>query len=110
MQAPKIMFDPLQKFLPYAAQKYGFGRQLKAIEICHAYERLARKILPVKGEKETRAKSYEKHTLTISVSNSAWAQEVQIRKHDIQNFLNEKFQTNVVGKIKIELTNEPEKI
>ncbi len=104
------MFDPLQKFLPFAAQKYGFSRQLKAIEICHEYERLARKILPVKGEKETRAKSYDKRTLTINVSNSAWAQEVQIRKHEIKSFLNEKFQANIIEKIKIELADKPAKI
>ncbi len=103
------MFDPLQKLLPVAAQKYGFGKQLKAIEICHEYERLARKILPARGEQETKAKSYEKHILTISVANSAWAQEVQIRKHEIQSFLNEKFQKNIIEKIRIEMTDGLEK-
>lgn len=97
------MFDPFQKFISSAASKYSFNKQLKAIEVCHEYSRIARKILKQEGEIQTSAKSYDKNILVVTVNNSAWAQQIQMNKHKIQASLNEKFGKKTIGKIKIEL-------
>ena len=97
------MFTPFQKFISSAAKKYSFNKQLKAIEICHEYTRIARKILQPESEKYITPKSYENGALIVTVANSGWAQQLQMNKHKIQQSLNEKFGKKTVGKIKIEL-------
>ena len=95
------MWDSLQNLLPVVAARYHFKKALDAIEICREYRSLAPRLLPGESLKNTTARSYKDRTLTLAVQSSAWAQELQMRKHLIQEAINQKFGEDTVRKIRI---------
>lgn len=98
------MWDSLQNILPKVAGKYHFKKTLDALEICHEYRRLAPTILRGESLKNTFPKSYENRTLTVAALNSAWAQQLHMHKHRIQQAINQKYGENTVQKINIQIT------
>ncbi len=101
------MWDQLQNILPQVTGKYNFTITLKAIQICQEYRKVAEELLPKDVLKNTFPKSYEDNTLTIGVYNSAWAQQVQMYKHTIQQKINEKFGPVAIKNIKIKVSIDP---
>ncbi len=93
------MYTPFQKFLPKAAGKYNFTRQLKAIEICQEYRKIAPLLFSPTVLEHSFPKSYENHVLTIGVYDSLWAGQLAMQKHLIQAAINEKFGADAVSKI-----------
>ena len=100
------MWDSFQKFIPEIAAKRNFATTLKSIEVCHEYRRIAQGLMPKGAEKSTFPKSYKENTLTVSALNSAWAQELNMKKHQLTQELNKKFGENTIQKIQIVLSEE----
>ncbi len=98
-----MTWDSLQNILPKVAGKFNFKKTLDAIEVCQEYRNQAQKILPAESLKSTFPKSYENETLTIGVLNSAWAQQLLMHKHRIQQGINKKFGENTVKNVRIEM-------
>jgi len=95
------MFQHFQKFFDKAAQNYGVTRQIEAAKICHDF----RKMIPDLFNNEEAvnyidACSYKEMELIINVENSAWAQEVVMKKTKIINDLNEKAGKKIINKLK----------
>lgn len=100
------MFEPLQNFLPKAAQEYKFTRQFKAIQICQEYRNIIEKIFSKEALKQTIPKAYQNQILTINVYNSVWAQQITMHKHRILEEINLKFGPKTLKKIHIVLAEQ----
>lgn len=100
------MWDSLQNILPKVAGKYHFAPSLNAIKICQEYRSITPHFLPENALKHTFPKSYAQQTLTIGVVNSAWAQQVQMNKHRIQQAINQKYGPHTIKKIRIDIVDQ----
>lgn len=96
------MWNNIQDLIPKAAGKYNFAKTLNAINICREYRSLADTYLP-KLDGEKIQVSYKDGVLTLKVENSALVQEINMKKHLIQDDLNNKFGPNKIKEIKIRL-------
>jgi len=97
------MWHDFKKYIPRAAGKYNFTSTMKAIEVCQAYRKVAREILPATAAKNTFPKAYKNNTLTIGALNSSWAQMVQLHKHRLHKSLRDQLGEKTVAQIKIEI-------
>lgn len=100
------MFDSFQKYLPKAAAHYGIQKELKAMQICQEYRRIAQGLFPKQNTEETSPKSYNHNTLTIGVTSSAWAQQLMMQKHKILEEINKKYGATTLKDIKIEMVEK----
>ena len=98
------MWSSLQELLPRAAGKYKMAKTLKAIEVCREYRRIAPQVLPADSLENAVPISFKDGTLIIGVNNSSWAQHLHMRTNAIKKSLKEHFGTDVVKKIKIQVT------
>lgn len=100
-----MSFEPLQKFIPRAANKYGISREMKAAQVCHDF----RKLLPELFKENKDAlfciapAHYQKDTLTINVSSPAWAQEIIMRKPKIIEEMNKKAGKEIIKNLRTQL-------
>lgn len=101
------MWDSLQNLLPKAAAKYQFRRTLDAIEVCQQFRSLVPRFIPGESLKNTIPQSYRDRVLTVSVKNSAWAQQLHMRGHLIKDEINRKFGENTVKNLKIVISDGP---
>jgi len=101
------MWNSLKDILPGIAGKYQIKRTLDAIDVCREYRRLAPRILPKDSLANSFPKSYKDNTLTIAVGNPAWAQEIHMRRHLLQDEINRKYGENTVKNVRIMITDEP---
>lgn len=95
-------FTPLQTLLPRVIRKYNLERQTQGAHICHEFRKIAATLWNnnLHIHESIKAQSYQKGILTLKVANAGWAQEVQFKKIEILNRLNETFQ-NLPIKIRI---------
>lgn len=101
------MWDSFQNLLAGAAGKYNFRQTLKAIEVCREFRSLASKMIRPDASKNIFPKNFQDQTLTIGVYNSAWAQQLQLKKHLIQQELNKKFGKDSIQNLRIEMSEKP---
>lgn len=92
------MFEPFQKFFARTANHYGIATEIEAAQICHSFRELIPKLF--KDEKSSveniTSASFKKKTLYVNVKNSAWAQEVIMRKEKIIEEMNAKAGKKVI--------------
>lgn len=91
----------LQELIPKIANKYSFGRTLKALEIIHEYRSLAPRFLPEEALKNSTAHSYKDHLLTVHAGDSSTAQTIQIHKHQLLEEINKKYGAQIIREIRI---------
>ncbi len=104
------MFHPFQKFLQKAAGEYSFTKQMKAIQVCQEYRNIAPGLLPEGALKETFPKSFDeaRAILTIGIYNSMWAQVVTMKRQQIMEGINQKFGTDAVKTVRVEVCEKTE--
>ncbi len=101
-----MSFTPFQKFLPKAAAHYGVKKEIEAAQICQHF----RALTPELFKKLPDAKNYvspahyQNRTLTLRVPNSAWAQEVIMRKPQIIEEMNKSFGKEVIRSLRTQLS------
>ncbi|MBI4235286.1 DUF721 domain-containing protein [Candidatus Peregrinibacteria bacterium] len=100
-----MAFEPLQKFIPRAASKYGISREMKAAKICHDFRILLPELF--KENKDAlfciAPAHYQGDTLTVNVSTPAWAQEIIMRKPKIIAELNAKAGKEIIKNLRTQL-------
>jgi len=96
------MFHNLQDLLPKAAIKYNMAKTLKAVQICHECNNAIEEISSETLE-NAKAKTYKDNILTITATNPAWAQKIQVNKHIIIKKIQKKFGKNTPKEIKIKI-------
>lgn len=99
------MFEPFQKFVPIAANRCGISREMHAAKICHDFRMLIPEIFKntVSPEKHIQPAHFKNSTLTINVENSAWGQEVIIRKDCIIKEMNGKAGKTIIKNLRTQL-------
>lgn len=98
------MFDAFQQYLNKAASEYNFTRQFRAVQICQEFRSLSKTLLSPEASSQSFPKSYNGKTLTIGVTNSACAQQIAMRKHEIIEAINKKYGAKTVQNIKVEMS------
>ncbi|GEM_PF-1068428 len=81
-------FTHFSNMIPRALRKYKMTRQARAALICERFRGLAPDVIGDTALEHIRPKFFKKHTLYISVPNSAWAQRVYVHRHDLIMKLN----------------------
>jgi len=81
-----------------AANRWGISKEFRAVKICRTFEKILPDIFKDLSEEQSaalkeavQARFYKKNTLFVSVSGSAWASEIMMRKHKILGKLKEEF-------------------
>lgn len=99
------MFEPFQNFIKRAAKHYGVATEIEAIKICNNFRGLIPRLFIEKPSPETHIQPayFKNHTLVISVENSAWAQEVIIRKPKIMEEMNTLAGKKIIRKLRTQL-------
>lgn len=99
------MFDPFQKFIPRAANRYGLKNAMEAAQICHIFGALIPEIFGKKEEAQASISPahYKRNTLTVNVKSPAWAQEVIMRKSKIIEEMNQKIGRKIIRDLKTQL-------
>ncbi|MBI2634892.1 DUF721 domain-containing protein [Candidatus Peregrinibacteria bacterium] len=103
------MFEPFQKFMPRAANRYGIGNEVEAASICQIF----RTILPdIFVHKESAAQNitpayYKKNTIVINVKTPAWGQEVIMRKSKIIEEMNRRAGKKIIKTLRTQLNVPP---
>ena len=102
------MFEPLIKFIPKTAARFGIGLESSAAKICHSFRMLTPELFPTHRDVDlfVRPASYKEGTLTINVESSAWAQEVIMRKTQIIKKLNDKAGKEVIKHLRTSLKHK----
>lgn len=75
-------FTQLKDLLPKAALKYGVAKEVKAAHICDRARRAVSEIWGAET-REARPLHFKDGVLTIEVDDSAWAQEVFMKKNEL---------------------------
>ena len=97
------MWNPLSELIPSAANAYQFKTTLKAIEICNEFNKLLANTWPDISSEDIKAKSYKDLVISVEVSNPAFAQVLQMEKHNLLKKIVEKYGKETVKAIKIEI-------
>ena len=99
------MFSPFQEALKRTINQHHLGDIVVASQICHQFAARKAEFFPEDQKNAISAKAFKNATLTISVPNSVWANEVINRQKTIIAEMNTKYGQNVIQKIKTELEN-----
>lgn len=94
------MFTPIQKILPKTIAKLGLKRETEAALICEKYRKLAPRLIHTNALEHTFPKYYRGRTLTVGVTNSAWAAAVIAQKDKLMEFINKELGKKMVADLK----------
>ena len=99
------MFEPFQKFMTKAANRYGISNEVKAADICQKFRSLIPELFPDKEspEKNITPAFYKNAVLVVNVASSAWAQEVIMRKEKIIAEMNRKTGKKMIKNLRAQL-------
>jgi predicted nucleic acid-binding Zn ribbon protein len=99
------MFEPFQKFMTKAANRYGVGKEIQAIEVCHNFSQFVPVLFHDKEtpEKYIKPAYFKKDILVIEVESPAWAQEIIMRKPQIIDEMNKKAGRQIIKSLRTQL-------
>jgi len=99
------MFEPLQKFMPKAAAKYGVKREIEAARVCQVFRKVLLEVFDnMEGIQDYILPAFFKEgVMVVNVKSQAWAQEIIIRKSKIIYKLNEKLEDDLVKNIRTKM-------
>ena len=99
------MFESFTNYLGKAANRYGVSKEINAIVVCQKFQALVPEIFKEKeGAKEYISAAYYKDSvLVVNVENSAWAQEVIMRKPKIIKEMNNKMGREIIKNLRTKL-------
>lgn len=97
------MFSPFQEALKKTINRHGMQQIFEASHICAKFAEVKPGIFPEDPENQIIAKQYKDKTLTITVPDSVWANEVINRQAKIITEVNAKYGQEVITRIKTEL-------
>ena len=99
------MFEPFTNYLTKAANRYGIAKEIKAINVCQHFKQLVPELFKGKESPEQYIKAayFKNNVLVVNVENSAWAQEVVMRKTEIIKEMNSKIGNEIVKNLRTKL-------
>ena len=99
------MFEPFQKFITKAANRFGVANEVKAADVCQKFRALIPEIFPDKESPEENIAPafYKESVLVVNVASSAWAQEVVMRKEKIISEMNRKAGKEIIKNLRAQL-------
>lgn len=99
------MFEPFQKFMTKAANRYGVSNEVKAADVCQKFRALIPELFEGKQSPEENISPgyYKDSVLVINVKSNAWAQEVVMRKEKIITEMNRKAGKEVIKNLRAQL-------
>ena len=99
------MFESFTNYLGRAANRYGVSKEINAIVVCQKFQDLVPEIFKEKeaANQYISAAYYKNNVLVINVENSAWAQEVIMRKPKIIKEMNEKIGGELIKNLRTKL-------
>ena len=99
------MFEPFQQFVKKAANRYGISTEMNAAKVCHDFREIIPELFKnIESPVEyISPSSFKDQTLTINVDNSAWGQEVIMRKEKIIDQMNKKAGKEIIKNLRTQL-------
>ena len=97
------MFKQLKELLPKAVNKQGLASQFNAIEILNVYKAACENYFDKEALLYLRPRSYKNNTLYIETENSAWSQQLHMKRSQIIKFINDKLGKEAVNNITLTL-------
>ncbi len=94
-----MMFD-LRSLLQKSIERAGINKQVEAHQVVRAFNELSPKILGDKLKDGVMAINVRDKILSVACLSSIMAQELRFKEKEIIDALNEKFEKEVVKKIK----------
>lgn len=100
------MFVPFQKILPKAIAKLGLTRGARAALVCEKYRQFAPQLIHKDALSHTLPKTFIGKTLTVGVSNSAWAGQIIKQKEFLLKALNDALGPQTVKELKTRVVEQ----
>ncbi len=99
------MFEPFQNFLENTVKRHGIAVEAKAATVCHDFRELLPRLFDGTPHPHLHidALSFKDKILTVSVENSAWGQEVIMRKEKIIIEINKKAGKQIIKNLRTQL-------
>ncbi len=99
------MFEPFTNYFTRAANRYGIAKEINAIKVCQDFKKLIPKIFKSKesAEEHISAAYFKNNVLVVNVDNSAWAQEVIMRKTEIIKEMNNEIGKEIIKNLRTKL-------
>jgi hypothetical protein len=89
--------------LEVAAARFGVGREFRAIRICQEFRVVLPQIISNAEPSEVFPISFKAKTLTIAVTNSAWAQKITMHKEQLLQQINQRLGEELISKITVRM-------
>lgn len=87
-------------------QSLGVAREVTAALVCEKYRKLAPEIIHADALTFTKPQHFRGKTLTIGVTNSAWAQQVMNKKPELLDALNKSLGKTYVTAVRTQQLGE----
>ena len=96
-----------QNLVEVAANRFGMGKQLHSIRICHECRKIVRQIFPNAKPEQLQVISFLEGTLNLAAGNSTWSHQATMNKHKIIEEINKKIGAGTVQKINLRTISAP---
>lgn len=99
------MFESFTNYLGKAAGSYGIAKEVNAIKVCQSFEKVMPGLFDGKDliNQYVSPAYFKNSVLVVSVENSAWAQEVIMRKTEIIKEVNYQMGREIVKNLRTKL-------
>ena len=97
------MFYKINNLLGGIKARFGIKRQLEASEVCGLFSKVIENYFPRELLQHTRPVSYKNKILFISALNSVIASEINFKKMEIIEKINQELKTDAVKEIKFKI-------
>lgn len=97
------MFKQLKELLPKAVNKQGLASQFNAIEILNVYKAACENYFDKEALLYLRPRFFKNSVLHIQAENSAWAQQMHMKRTLVIEFINKKLGEEKVQEISVSI-------
>lgn len=94
--------DSIKNSLKSFSARHKISVQVQAAMVCNFWEKYAGEFLEKKVIEKSKAISFSRGTIKIAVLGSAYANEIQMQRHNIIEKINKKFGRRVVERVRFE--------
>lgn len=81
-------FISFKDLLPKTLLRYQLDRQARAAWVCSRFRSVLPEVVGMEASRHARPKYFKGGVLYVSVSNSLWAQQVYVHRHELLAELN----------------------
>jgi hypothetical protein len=97
------MFEPFQKLIIPASNRFGISKELNASYMCKIFRDIVPLVFPniPEIEKHISPQSFNETYIVVSVSGPGFAQEIMMKKNKIIKMFNEKAGKEAIKNLRI---------